>query len=210
MTAPLPLTLCNLGAGPSHVLRQLKHPPAFDGWQELRIDIDPTCRPDIVADLMDLSQVVADSSVDLIYCSHVLEHFFDHQVPLVLSEFARILRPAGAAVMRLPDLALIFQANADFDLERVLYPSPSGPITVLDVIYGHRKSIAAGNHYMAHRTGFTEASLARRLLAAGFAEVQTRHGPSAEFCAVATRDDTAHAAQVAVLINAMGSPKGST
>lgn len=204
MTAALPPTLCNLGSGPNHILRQLKNPPAFAGWRELRIDIDPNCRPDIVADLVDMSQVVADNSVDLIYCSHVLEHFFDHQVPLVLSEFARILRPAGAAVIRLPDLALIFQSHAELDPERVLYHSPSGPIAVLDVLYGHRKSIAEGNPFMAHRTGFTQASVARRLLSAGFSEVQTRPGPSAEFCAIATREDTTHPTQVEALVSFMG------
>lgn len=208
MTAFAQPIVCNLGSGQSQILRQLDDPSAFDGWRELRIDVDPGCRPDIVADLTDLSQVVADGSVDLIYCSHVLEHFYAHQVPAVLSEFARILRPEGAAVLRLPDLSLVMRGTGDFDPERVLYHSPAGPITALDVLYGHRKSVAEGNHFMAHRTGFTETSIARRLLETGFIEVQTRPGPSAEFCAVATREDSPYMPQVEALIAAMGVPRG--
>lgn len=200
--------LCNLGSGYSQILRQLVDASVFDGWRELRIDVDPECRPDIVANLMDMSQVVADSSVDLIYCSHVLEHFYGHQVPFVLSEFTRILRPEGAAVLRLPDLSLVMCRTGDFDPERVLYHSPAGPITALDVLYGHRKSVAKGNHFMAHRTGFTETSIARHLLDVGFVEVQTRPGPSAEFCAVAIREKTHHMPQIEALILAMGVVRG--
>lgn len=207
MTASAQPILCNLGSGQSHILRQLADPSAFAGWRELRIDVDPGCRPDIVADLTDLSQVVAEGSVNLIYCSHVLEHFYDHQVPAVLSEFTRILRPAGAAVLRLPDLSLVMSGTGDFDPERVLYHSPAGPITALDVLYGHRKSVAEGNHFMAHRTGFTETSIARRLLETGFVEVQTRPGPSAEFCAVATRENTPYMPQIEALIAAMHVPR---
>lgn len=215
--------LYNLGAGALALLPRLPQGHCFAGWREIRVDIDPRCRPDIRASLTDLTGAIADGAADLIYCSHVLEHFHDHEVPLVLAECHRILHPLGAVVLRVPDLAQIFAAGGSFDPDRLLYPSPAGPITVLDVIYGHRASVAAGNGFMAHRTGFSESSLARRLLAAGFDEVRTRSGTAAEFCAIATRSPLhdppqdlprdlphnlpqaapAHAAQIAALLAQM-------
>ncbi|WP_158589880.1 class I SAM-dependent methyltransferase [Gemmobacter lutimaris] len=196
-----PRTLYNLGSGPRRLFRQLPDADAFEGWQEIRVDVDPDCRPDILADLTDLRHAIPDGAAGMIYCSHVIEHFFDHDVSKVLAEFARILHPNGAAVMRLPDLAAVVRAFDEGDLERPLYQSPSGPIAALDVIYGHRRSIEEGNAFMAHRTGFTEASLARRLLAAGFDEVQTVPGPSVEFCALATMHQTVFTKQVEVLLS---------
>ena len=49
------------------------------------------------------------------------------------------------------------------DIDDVLYQSPAGPITVLDVIYGYAAEIeSSGQDFFAHKTGFTEKSLARR------------------------------------------------
>ena len=196
-----PRTLFNLGSGPRSLFRQLADASLFADWTEVRVDIDADCRPDIQADLTDLRQAIPDASAGLIYCSHVIEHFFDHDVPKVLSEFARVLHPDGAAILRLPDLAAVMRSFDESDLERPLYHSPSGPIAALDVIYGHRRSIEEGNTFMAHRTGFTEASLARRLLAAGFEEVQCVRGPSVEFCAVATLRTTPLSPQVKALLS---------
>ncbi|WP_134681990.1 class I SAM-dependent methyltransferase [Paracoccus ravus] len=196
-----PRILYNLGSGPRSLFSQLPDRSAFSGWSEVRVDIDKNCNPDIVADLTDLRQVIADGAAGMIFCSHVVEHFFDHDVPVVLAEIARILHPDGAALLRLPDLSAVVRSFDEGELEKTLYHSPSGPIAALDVIYGHRRSIRDGNHYMAHRTGFTQASLARRMLAAGFEEVQTSPGPSVEFCAVATRRPTVFQPQVDALLS---------
>ncbi len=55
----------------------------------------------------------------------------------------------------------------------VIYTSAAGPITPLDMIYGHNASIARGNQAMRHGTAFTQELLGRDLLDAGFAEVRT-------------------------------------
>ena len=47
--------------------------------------------------------------------------------------------------------------------------SPAGPITPLDILYGHGAALAAGHHYMAHKCGFTLKTLTQALHAAGFA-----------------------------------------
>lgn len=195
---PIP-TLYNLGSGPRSLLSSLTDASAFDGWREVRIDLDPNNAPEILADLTDLSAVVADHSASIVYCSHVLEHFHDHDLTTVLSEILRILRPDGAAVLRVPDLMAVMRSLDENDLEKPLYPSPSGPISALDVIYGHRASIREGNLFMAHHTGFTQSSLAGRLLEAGFEEVRTQPGTSYDFCAIATQQPAACQRQVDML-----------
>jgi hypothetical protein len=69
--------------------------------------------------------------------------------------------------------SLIFDAG----LDHVAYTSPAGPITPLDMLFGHSDSIARGQSFMAHKTGFTCASLGRRFVAAGFpTTLVKRHG----------------------------------
>jgi hypothetical protein len=107
----------------------------------------------------------------------VLEHLAAHEVPAALLEFKRVLRPDGFAVISSPDLEAVAAAISEHGIEHILYVSPAGPIAALDVLYGHRASIERGKTDMAHKTGFTCASLGRLLLEAGFGEaLVTRHG----------------------------------
>ncbi|MEM9684925.1 MAG: class I SAM-dependent methyltransferase, partial [Pseudomonadota bacterium] len=57
-------------------------------------------RPDVphAMDVTDLT--IADSSIDLVLCSHVLEHV--ERDRRALAEFARILRPGGRAIILVP------------------------------------------------------------------------------------------------------------
>jgi SAM-dependent methyltransferase len=148
-------------------------------WHELRLDIDPGVEPDIVASITDMTPV-PDASVDAVYSHHNIEHVFAHEVSLALKEFFRVLRPGGEALVVTPDLQNVARAIASGRLEDPLYRSPAGNITALDVVYGYRIDIATGREYMAHRTGFTRGTLARRLGAAGFVDVEvTRAVPFA-------------------------------
>lgn len=193
-------TFLNLGSGHRKLLEGLAGDGPFAGWREVRVDLNADCAPDVVADLTDLQGVIADASADIVFCSHVLEHFHDHQVDRVLAEVARILRPDGVAIFKCPDLAQVVRLLDEEDLEREIYVSPAGPISILDILYGHRASITAGNLLMAHHTGFTENSLARRLLAAGFDEVKTQTSTSVDFCAMATHGPSPHDAQLRLLL----------
>jgi hypothetical protein len=65
-------------------------------------------------------------------------------------------------------------ARREDRLEASAYISQSGPITPLDMIFGHTASLARGNEFMAHRTGFTARSLHKLLIEAGFVEVTLR------------------------------------
>ena len=48
------------------------------------------------------------------------------------------------------------------------YQSPAGPIAPIDILYGHRPSVAGGNDYMTHKCGFTAPVLVATIKAAGF------------------------------------------
>lgn len=140
------------------------------GWRELRLDINPAVNPDILCSMTDMHPV-ATGSVDAIWSSHNLEHLHRHEVPVALAEFRRVLRPGGQMLLTLPDLQRIAELVAADGLEDAAYSSPAGPITALDMIYGHTPSLARGNRHMAHKTGFTARTLTQLLTEAGFTGV---------------------------------------
>jgi predicted SAM-dependent methyltransferase len=156
-----------------------------DDWQEIRVDIDERVRPDIVCSTADLRGVVPSRSVDAVWSSHTVEHLYDHEVAAAFAEFARVLNPSGFLLIRCPDLQAVAEALLSGGLEHVAYESPAGPITPLDMLYGHRRSISRGNDFMAHRTGFTDERLARMILEAGLSEVRTMRARKFDLWAVA-------------------------
>jgi len=159
-----------LHVGPGHRNNGARLPAVFQDseWQEIRLDIDPTNEPDIVGSMLDMA-AVADASVDAIYSAHNIEHVYAHEVPQVLKEFLRVLKPDGFLVVTCPDLQTVCQLVAEDKLGDAAYTSPAGPITPLDILYGHGEALAGGHLYMAHKTGFTLKTLTQALHAAGFA-----------------------------------------
>lgn len=139
-------------------------------WTEVRLDVDPAVDPDIVASMLDMG-AVATGSMDALFSSHNIEHLYPHEVPRALAEFKRVLKPDGFAIITCPDLQSVAELIARDSLEETAYLSPAGPIAPLDIVFGHRASLAAGNLYMAHRTGFTLKTLIAALQKAGFASV---------------------------------------
>jgi predicted SAM-dependent methyltransferase len=155
--------------------------PVFRGpnWLEIRVDIDPAVKPDIQASITDLREHVRDGTIDAIWSSHNIEHVYDHEVSGALREFVRVLRPEGFALITCPDLEAI--ANlVSAGVDRIVYESPAGPITPLDMLFGHRRSIQRGNLFMCHRTGFTEERLGRLVVEAGFVEARLLKGKNYE------------------------------
>lgn len=144
--------------------------PGFqsDVWEEIRLDIDPSVSPDIVGTMTDMS-AVADASVDAVFSSHNIEHLYPHEVPVAFKEFLRVLKPTGIAVITCPDLQSVAKLVAEGNLLEPAYISRLGPIAPIDIMYGLRTSMAAGNLYMAHRCGFTANVLSATLHEAGFA-----------------------------------------
>lgn len=175
---------------------------AFRGpnWQEIRVDIDPAVKPDIQASITDLRKHVLDASVDAIWSSHNIEHLYDHEVDSALREFVRVLRPEGFALITCPDLDAIAKLIAA-GVDRVAYESPAGPITPLDMLFGHRRSIQQGNLFMCHRTGFTEERLGKLIVAAGFSEARLLKGQKYELWALGLRTK-ANREEIDALMNA--------
>jgi predicted SAM-dependent methyltransferase len=164
-----PRIVLNVGCG--YPLRQRLH-AMFRGpaWQEIRHDVDPVSHPDLVCPIVELS-AVADASVDAIWSSHNLAHLYRCEVPPALSAFFRVLRPGGLLLATVLDLQRIAGLIADDGLDDEIYRSPSGPITPLDMIYGHSDSIGRGSTYMAHKSGFTATTLGQLLVEAGFVDI---------------------------------------
>ncbi len=140
-------------------------------WHEVRLDIDPGVKPDVVASITDMA-VVPSRSMDAVWSQHNIEHIFAHEVALAFAEFLRVLRPGGHVLVATPDLRAVAAVIATGRLETTLYHADVGPITALDIVYGLRSDIAKGREYMAHRTGFTGKTLAGKLTQAGFVSIR--------------------------------------
>ena len=106
-----------------------------DAWQEIRFDIDPNVKPDILGTLTDMSQV-ASGSMQAIFSSHNIEHIYPHEVPRAMAEFYRVLSDDGLVVLTCPDLQSVCAAVADNRLMEPLYVSPAGPISAIDILFG--------------------------------------------------------------------------
>ncbi len=113
-------------------------------WDEIRFDIDPDVKPDAIGTITNMSNIPT-GSMDALYSSHNIEHIFPHEVPLALSEFHRVLKPEGFVVVTCPDLQTVCEAVVQDKLCETLYVSPAGPIAAIDVLFGHRVSIAGAN-----------------------------------------------------------------
>jgi SAM-dependent methyltransferase len=160
----------NAGSGPPS--NRHLHPTFTKGeWAEVRLDVDPRAAPHLTGSVVDMRTLVQDQSFDAIWSSHSLEHLHGHEVPKALSEFRRILKPDGFALITSPDLEVVASLILERGLHHTAYTSPVGPITPHDMLFGHSGSIARGMTFMAHNTGFTCASLGHLLADAGFAEV---------------------------------------
>ena len=167
----------HIGCGPArkeHTTGEFR----TDRWNELRLDIDESVSPDIVGTMTDMG-LVEDASVDAIYSSHNIEHLYPHEVPLALAEFRRVLRNEGYIVLTCPDMQSVCALVAQDKLMEPAYISAVGPISPIDIMYGHRASMQRGNLYMAHRTGFTESSIRAALQEAGFAMIATKRREAA-------------------------------
>jgi SAM-dependent methyltransferase len=162
----------HVGCGP-YSISGLHETFQTDEWEEVRLDIDPNVKPDIISSITDMSPV-SSQSVDAIWSSHNIEHIYPHEVPIALAEFYRVLKPGGFVLITLPDIQKVAEYVAQGNLEEPIYLSPAGPIAAIDILYGLGTDLAKGKYYMAHRTGFTQESLAQKMRQVGFHPVEVR------------------------------------
>jgi ubiquinone/menaquinone biosynthesis C-methylase UbiE len=128
--------------------------------EETRLDADPGCQPDIVADMRSLGDI---GTFDAVFCSHALEHLTLQDGDIALGEFRRVLRDGGAAIIIVPDLEDV-KPTPD-----VVYDSPSGPVTGHDMYYGFH--CGQENELMRHKSGYVQATLKKKLEDNGFRQV---------------------------------------
>lgn len=155
--------------------RQIELPPQYEKFQKVWLDIDPKVEPDLLCDARHLADL-KPQQFDAVYCSHNLEHYYRHEVPIVLDGFLHVLREDGFAHIRVPDLAEVMRIAVaqDLDVEDVIYDSAAGPIMLIDVLYGFSEEIErTGEDFFCHKTGFTEKSLSSALRKSGFQKIFT-------------------------------------
>ncbi|UOF78808.1 methyltransferase domain [Caudoviricetes sp.] len=131
-------------------------------YKEVRLDIDQSCNPDIVADMLNLGEI---GKFDVVFSQHNLEHIHQHEVQTALKEFHRVLNDNGALIVFVPDCENVKPT------EEILFDSPAGGISGLDLLYGYRK-VLKEKPYMAHKNAFTKDSLHAALSEAGFNNIK--------------------------------------
>jgi predicted SAM-dependent methyltransferase len=122
------------------------------------MDLSQAGHVDILGDVRRIP--LPNGSAELIYASHVLEHFGRNEYKRVLAEWFRVLSPSGVLRLSVPD----FAACAAIYYESGLSERLSGLTGLL--VGGQRDS----NDF--HKMVFDEQSLKQDLLSAGFSVVR--------------------------------------
>lgn len=125
------------------------------GW--VNLDLDPANKPDIVADAGTLKKINANS-VEILYASHVLEHFKRNNTLKVLQLWYSKLRPGGVLRLAVPDFEKVVEA----------YVARGIPLqTLLGFLVGGQRT-DLDNHYMVFDFNLLESLLKK----AGFIDAK--------------------------------------
>lgn len=134
----------HLGCGPRHI-------PGY-----YHVDIGDFPHVDLRHGI-DRIPMMADSSADVIYVCHALEHFHRRETQRVLREWLRILRPGGTLRVAVPDFEAICEVYAQRrNLDLVIGP-----------LFGRQDYL-----WNVHYTVFDFRALERDLAAVGFTRVR--------------------------------------
>jgi SAM-dependent methyltransferase len=129
-----------------------------------------------------------DGSVDACYVGQACEHLnVLHELPKLLAECFRLLRPGGAIRLTTPDLNKLLSAYAegrmsDFNSEQPGFYQRAKPADQLSyLLFGAGGAGCTRDEYEGHFHAFTVETLGDRLLDAGFEHVAERPTPTAAF-----------------------------
>lgn len=128
------------------------------------LDIEDRPEVDFLGDASNLSQF-AEGSVEAIYASHVLEHFYyglNSELLNVLKEWKRVLKTGGQLLISVPDMQKLCWLY--------LNPSctPADRYQLMRIMFGGQT-----NQYDVHKVGFDIDILAMYLIEAGFEDINT-------------------------------------
>lgn len=141
-----------------HIGGQEPHPD----WMIL--DIEPRPEVDVVGDAALLNQF-ADNSLEVIYASHVLEHFYyelNNELLQVLQEWYRVLQPGGKLLISVPNLHTLCWLYLNPNLV------PDERFHLMRIMFGGQS-----NQYDVHKVGFDFDSLCWYLQRVGFQDCET-------------------------------------
>lgn len=157
------MRLLNLGGGNKTSLL----PDAYADCTSELMDIWPNPDVDILCDARDL-RTQPPEVYDIVYCSHMLEHFDPWDVPIVLDGIRHVLNGQGFVDVRVPNVAQAAKTLAETEnLDTVAYISATGiPVTIGHLFYGYSPDIRKSES-MRHKHGFTPKML-KQILEAYF------------------------------------------
>jgi SAM-dependent methyltransferase len=121
----------DIGCGP------LDRSPDFPEYTLVRVDIREECNPDYRCDVTELP--FGNAEFDLIFSSHVLEHFSREKWKVILTEWLRVLKPGGDVFFVLPNVKWAIDNFSDAKQH----------INVMNVLYGGQS-----NDYDFHYNGW--------------------------------------------------------
>lgn len=140
------LLVAELGAGTSL-------PTYAHGTKVVRFDIrSDEVRPDVQCDLLAIPEWHF-GKYDIVHARHVLEHFPRDEAPQLVAHWARLLKPGGQLIIRVPNLGSALEilsryaAGEKVDAEELLY--------AWSQVYGSQR-----DEYDRHYNGFTARTLA--------------------------------------------------
>lgn len=126
----------------------------LEGWTN--VDLNP--KADVVHDIRSLP-MFEDNSADVILASHVIEHFFYWEVPAILAEWFRILKPGGLMYIECPDIKKCAAMMLHGDFKDRMH------------IWGFYGDPRYEDPLMTHKWGYCEESLREELTKTGLTEI---------------------------------------
>ncbi|NET03596.1 MAG: methyltransferase domain-containing protein [Symploca sp. SIO2B6] len=127
------------------------------------LDVEPRPEVDYVSNASDLSRFESNS-IEVIYASHVLEHFcysLDNELINTLKEWHRVLVPGGKLLVSVPDLKTLCWLYLNPNL------MPLERHHLMRIIFGGQTNI-----YDVHKVGFDFEILVLYLEESGFHEYE--------------------------------------
>lgn len=93
----------------------------LQGWVNVDMSRSPHIKADLVADVLDLSDVIEPGSVDEIYAGHLLEHLAPTQAEEAIEHWKSLLKPGGILAIVTPDFHAVVEGYlaGDISLDRL-------------------------------------------------------------------------------------------